>query len=142
MPRSAALLGISVSLATVACGTTIHPGLANALALGKGPPVDTSVHDVVANGNDSCERGFGPGPLRYQIPPCPGVERPAAAATVVGRVQGANGVVMPWVEHYYSRWSCPFLQSREDAAIAVGFVPRQAAASDGRSTALTCALPP
>jgi hypothetical protein len=56
MPRTVPLLGILMSLVPLACATTIYPGLANVPALGAGPVVDPSVHDVVANGGDSCER--------------------------------------------------------------------------------------
>jgi hypothetical protein len=107
MPRGTTLLGILACMTPLACGATVHPGLANAPALSNVPVADAAVQDVVANGRDSCERGLGPGPLRYQFPPCPGVERPAAVV-ITSRPRGMGDLYLPWVEHYYSRWSCPW----------------------------------
>jgi hypothetical protein len=141
MPRTAALFGMLMSLAPVACAGTVYPGLANASALGTSPTADVSVHDVVENGRDSCERGLGSGPLRYQIPSCPGVERRAADPTVVAnRAPSAKGIVMPWVEHYYSRWPC---SSREDEAdrVALARLASPYAASDLKLSRLICTMP-
>ena len=90
MSRSTALLGMLMSLAPLACATTVRPGLANVPALGSSLIADASVHDVVANGRDSCEQGLRPGPLRYQVPPCPGLVRGAADPNVAswGRLVG------------------------------------------------------
>jgi hypothetical protein len=140
MPRTAALLGILMSLAPLACGTTVHPGLANVPALGTSPVAGASVHDVVANGRDSCERGLRPGPLRYQVPPCPGVERPAADRTIANRAPSAKGIVMPWVEHYYSRWPCSSQKNEADRMTLARLAPRDAA-SDRALRGLTCAWP-
>jgi hypothetical protein len=114
MPRTAVLLGMLMSLTPIACATTIQPGLANAPALGSSPLADGSVRDVVANGRDSCERRLGPGPLRYQIPPCPGVERSAADPTFANRAPTAKGIVSPWVKHFYARWPCASSEMEPD----------------------------
>ena len=61
-----------ITLATLTgCGATGAVGLANAPALGRDTP-ETRVHDVIASGDDSCERSsFPPGEvLRGHIPPC------------------------------------------------------------------------
>jgi hypothetical protein len=142
MPRTAALLGMLMSLGPLACATTVYPGLANVPALGTGPAADASVHDVVANGRDSCERGLGPGPLRYQIPPCPGVERPAAGPTVVAnRAPSAKGIVMPWVEHYYSRWPCSSRENEADRMTLARLASPYAASDRNKLSRLNCAMP-
>jgi hypothetical protein len=53
----------------------IVPGLANAPVLPENEITD--VHDVVANGHDSCPRArvVAPDPLWDRYPPCPGTER-------------------------------------------------------------------
>jgi hypothetical protein len=138
MPRTAAMLGILMSVAPLSCATTV--GLANAPGLGSRPLADASVHDVVANGRDSCERGLRPGPLRYQVPPCPGVERPAAVRTVANRAPSAKGIVMPWVEHYYSGWPCSSRESEADRTTLARFAPPYAV-SDRALSRLTCDWP-
>jgi len=97
MHRVAALIGVLVSLTPVACATTVQPGLANAAALSTSPVTDASVHDVIANGRDSCQRGLGAGPLRHQFPPCPEVARPgpAPAPFVIRVAPPEKGFVMP-----------------------------------------------
>jgi hypothetical protein len=109
MARTAALFGMLTSLAPLAplaCATTVQPGLANVPATAIRPATDPGVQDLVANGRDSCERRLGPGPLRYQVPPCPGAERSAADPAVANQAPSANGIVMPWVEHDYAPWPC------------------------------------
>jgi hypothetical protein len=138
MPRTAAMVGILMSLAPLSCATTV--GLANAPALGASPRADAGVHDVVANGRDSCERGLGPGPLRYQVPPCPGVERPAADRTVTNPAPSAKGIVTPWVEHYYSPWPCSSQENDSDR-MTLARLASPHAAPDRASTGLTCAWP-
>jgi hypothetical protein len=143
MPRTAPLLGMVMSWAPLACAATIHPGLANVPALGTRPIADASVHDVVANGRDSCERGLGPGPLRYQLPPCRSVERLVVDSNVANSAPSAKGIVMPWVDHYYSRWPCA--SSKDEAGrmtlahLALG--PSYAASDGMLGSAKTCAGP-
>jgi hypothetical protein len=138
MPRTAAMLGILISLAPLSCETTV--GLANAPGLGNSPLADAAVHDVVANGRDSCERGLRPGLLRYQVPRCPGVERSAANATVANRAPSPKGIVMPWVEHYYSGWPCSSRENDADRMAFARLAPPHAA-SDHAMRRLTCAWP-
>ncbi len=53
------------------CASRVQAGLANAPALG-GATQEDRVHDVIANGRDSCERNAFPQGevLRGHIPPC------------------------------------------------------------------------
>ena len=62
---------IVAALCLTACSGVVQPGLANAPVLGGATP-ETRVHDVIANGHDSCERSMFPqgGVLRGQVPPC------------------------------------------------------------------------
>jgi hypothetical protein len=79
MERGASLAS-SLLLAAVAavagCGTArvVEPGLANAPAVPLNVTLD--VHDVIANGHDSCPRArvAAGDPLRYRYPACPGGE--------------------------------------------------------------------
>jgi hypothetical protein len=148
MPRNPALLGVVMALAPLACATTVNPGLANVPALGTSPIAGASVRDVIANGRDSCERGLGRGPLRDQLPPCPGVERPAIESTVANRVRqepsptapSSNGVVVPRVEPYYLRWPCFSSRNEADRSTLAHLAPPYAASDRGLSGE-TCALP-
>jgi hypothetical protein len=140
MPRTTALLGILMSLAPLACATTVRPGLANVPALGSSLVADASAHDVVANGRDSCERSLRPGPLRFQVPPCPGVVRGAPDPSVASRAPKAKGLVVPWVERYYSRWPCSSGEYEADRMTLARLAPPYAA-SDRALSGLTCARP-
>lgn len=105
MPRIVALVGTLMTLAPLACTTVVRPGLANAPAL-SGTPVDSRVHDAVANGRDSCERRLGSGPLRNEFPPCASDAR-AANPGMMNYPSSPKGPAMPWVQHYYyRRWPC------------------------------------
>jgi hypothetical protein len=66
-----AVSSVVAALCLSACGGVVQPGLANAPVLG-GATAETRVHDVIANGHDSCERSMFPqgGVLRGQVPPC------------------------------------------------------------------------
>jgi len=139
MRRAAALVGMLMSVGPLACATTVQPGLANAPALSTSPVADANVRDVIANGRDSCERGLGPGPLRYQIPACPRVERPAAAPAVIRVAPPAKGIVMPWVEHYYSRWPCSSPENEANGVTLASPAPPSTASDRGSS--LSCAGP-
>ena len=136
MPRTAALFAMLMSFAPLACATTVHPGLANAPALGGSPVADVTVHDVVANGRDSCERKLGPGPLRYEVPSCPPVERPVLPTIVVNPASSEKGIVMPWVEHYYSRAPCSWSDTEADRMTLVRQQPY--AVSDRPLGGLAC----
>jgi hypothetical protein len=138
MPRGVALVGMLVSLTAVGCAMTVQPGLANVPALSS-PVADASVHDVIANGRDSCERGFGAGPLRHQFPPCPGVERHAPTPVVIHVAPPENGFVMQWVEHFYSRWPCSAPEN-EANRVTLGRPESPYTASE-RGLSLSCVEP-
>jgi len=92
----------------VGCTSSLQPGLANAPRLGGTQLADERVSDVVSNGNDSCARSVGPGPLRGRLPPCPTTHPTRWAAAAPSSATGAGGsLVVPWVEHFYSGWPCP-----------------------------------
>jgi hypothetical protein len=73
---TSAVSSVVAALCLTACSSVVQPGLANAPALGGATP-ETRVHDVIANGHDSCERSMFPqgGVLRGQVPPCHGEGR-------------------------------------------------------------------
>jgi len=97
-----------IVFAFVGCGSSVQPGLANAPALSKVPSADERVTDVVANGHDACERNLGPGPLRYQAPPCPTVEEQGPTVRMFPRPSGATDAgAEEWLEHYWRGWPCP-----------------------------------
>jgi hypothetical protein len=134
IPRTIALVGM---LASLGCPTGVQPGLANVPVLSTSPVADANVHDVVANGRDSCERGQGPGPQRYQIPECAD-ERLATPPGVVS-VAPPSATVMPWLEHYYSRWPCAL--SEDQASRMTLTNPASPHAASDRGLILTCAGP-
>jgi hypothetical protein len=137
MLRNAALFSIvMMSLAPLGCATTVHPGLANAPALGGSPVADVRVHDVVANGRDSCERKLGPGPLRDEVPPCQTVERTPDSPVVTGPTSSEKVIVMPWVEHYYSRAACFSSENEPELMTMARTLPYTA--SDHPLSAMTC----
>jgi hypothetical protein len=107
MERVACMAFLSVALATASAGCMSTPafaplvpsvplppervvvGLASVPALPLEVPAfalegDTGVHDVVANGHDSCPDARSPAdPLRYRYPPCPQVEAPPPTPPLV-----------------------------------------------------------
>jgi hypothetical protein len=128
-----------VSLALSGCITTVHPGLTNVPTVNTSPVADANVRDAVANGRDSCERGLGPGALRYQIPACPGVERPPGLPAIITAAPTANGSVTPWVERCYARWA--FYFSGTEASRMTLANPASPFAASGHGPTLTCAGP-
>jgi hypothetical protein len=95
----------------------VQPGLANAPRLGGTAAPDDRINDVVSNGGDSCDRWAEQGPLRHRIPPCPSSPHPAASMwllTTSTAPQHPPGVVVPWLQHFYTQWSC----SRSEAPTA------------------------
>ncbi|MGD0526828.1 MAG: hypothetical protein ABSE49_16900 [Polyangiaceae bacterium] len=98
----------------VGCGASspLQPGLANAPRLGGTGLADERVSDVISNGNDSCARSTGPGPLRGRIPPCPTTHPTRWGNVAPSSATGASeSLVIPWVEHFYSGWPCPHATS-------------------------------
>jgi hypothetical protein len=65
-----ALVVALLALAWVSDGCSVHAGLSNAPTLGATPGAPRRVHDVIANGDDSCERLGSGSPLRGHAPPC------------------------------------------------------------------------
>jgi hypothetical protein len=90
------------------CAPAVQPGLTNAPALDGSRVVDPRVHDVIANGEDSCGRRLAPdpGPLRYRFLPCRRESSPTTSTAIVpsGAHDGGGGV--RWMEHYYFGWPC------------------------------------
>lgn len=112
MARWPVLVGFSIAVAPgwLGCASVppVTPGLANAPDLGGSAPVDERVHDVVANGRDSCESVTGRSPLRGHAPPCPTVTPPAAVAGPSPAVAvGEMSLAEPWLEHFYVGFPCP-----------------------------------
>jgi|HubBroStandDraft_1064217.scaffolds.fasta_scaffold303985_2 hypothetical protein len=69
-----------LALAWLSHGCSVHAGLSNAPTLGATPMAPRRAHDVIANGNESCERLSSGSPLRGHAPPC---EREAAPTSPV-----------------------------------------------------------
>ena len=107
------MIGKSAPLAAVLCtasllwGCAVHPGLANAPQLGRTADTDPRVHDAIANGPDSCGRALDPGPLRNRVIPCPHLSNAPSSSASFSPATNSNGIVRPWVEHFYWRWACP-----------------------------------
>ena len=103
-------------LASLGCAPAIQPGLANAPALGGTTVADTRVHDVIANGQDSCGRRLSPdpGPLRYRMPPCRSESVQRAPPAVSPSSMREEGGGLQWMKHYYFDWPC--VVKREEPA--------------------------
>lgn len=97
--------GAAVSLGTWFCACAVQPGLANAPQLGGSTVVDSRVHDVVADGPDSCGRKLDPGPLRNRIVPCPRLVHASTAKLPAGGTVDPFAVT-PWFLSHYVQWSC------------------------------------
>ncbi|MGO8995591.1 MAG: hypothetical protein ACLQVI_19960 [Polyangiaceae bacterium] len=86
MERAGRLMVFLFAIAGQAgCASTspLEPGLANVPAVPLGGPFD--VHDVIANGRDSCPgaRVASGDPLRYRYPACPGGETTPVNVTLL-----------------------------------------------------------
>ncbi len=86
---------VLTSALLMGCASSLQVGLANAPGLG-GATAETRVHDVIANGRDSCERSAFPqgDVLRGHIPPCAGTE-PVAVAPILPLTQQPNTLNPP-----------------------------------------------
>jgi len=71
-----------IALASVSSGCSVHAGLSNAPTLGATPGASRRVHDVIANGTDSCERLGSGSPLRGHEPSCDGEAAPRSPVPV------------------------------------------------------------
>jgi hypothetical protein len=84
-------VALAISLVALAAATSagcaaapaLTPGLANAPAVPLAETID--VHDVIANGHDSCPRArvAAGDPLRFRFPACPGGETSPGTTTLL-----------------------------------------------------------
>jgi len=101
-------MGTSIQLSMLACAclvgcaSSVQVGLANAPLLG-GATSETRVHDVIANGRDSCERSAFPQGqvLRGEIPPC-----------VIGEPVGTGIPDFRWLLPPARPWQVPGYRGR------------------------------
>jgi hypothetical protein len=87
----------------------VQTGLANAPRLGGAAAPDDRVSDVISTGGDSCGRWAEQGPLRHRIPPCPSAAHAAASMWLLTSSTAPAqppGVVVPWLQHFYTQWTC------------------------------------
>lgn len=104
-----AMSAVTLSCLTLACSHVVQPGLANAPANPTTPSVYAGIHDVIANGPESCSRRPEPGGAAYRLPPCPTSTGPALQKVPISGARPVTGSTpMQWLEHYHSRWSCRF----------------------------------
>jgi hypothetical protein len=99
-------LHISLLVCALAgCRSSMQVGLANAPVLVGATP-DARVHDVIANGQDACERSAFPpgGVLRGQLPPCGSSESVAKAPALPWTPAAPRAWISPF---YYSPGACP-----------------------------------
>ncbi len=111
--RTAVVMAMLMLFVPCGCAHRVQTGLSNAPALGGATAEDTRVHDVIANGRDSCGRRLDPGPLRHRIPPCPRLSRPAADPALVAPAPRSDDLVTPWLEHFYTGWPCRSLDETD-----------------------------
>jgi hypothetical protein len=110
--------------AALTLGCSVQPGLANVPQLGGTSVSESRIHDVIANGQDSCGRR-DPGPLRYRVMPCPPASRPPSRPPTPAPAANAKAVTTPWVEHYYAHWGCSQNgNERSSALFGAASVPR------------------
>lgn len=129
MSRWLLLAAWSLVPCVAGCGASVRAGLANAPKLGS--TGDESVHDAVANGQDSCAVGGGQGALRNRVPPCPGAARASSPTWTPSASEGLpeGALVVPWLKHFYVGWPCArSTESRSTARIAWDFTPVSATA--------------
>jgi len=121
MSRWLVLAACAMSMGGIGCSASVvQAGLANAPRHGGTGLVDERVHDVIANGDDSCDRWGEQGPLRNRIPPCPALAHPVVSTWL--QPSGANpysqGVVVPWLQHFYLGWPCPLPAAKAGRTLA------------------------
>jgi hypothetical protein len=112
------LTACAIGWLTVGCAPSVQPGLSNAPRLGGAAASEERVSDVVSNGGDSCGRWAEQGPLRYRMPPCPSAAHPAASMWLLTSSTAPvqpPAVVVPWLQHFYTQWSCSRPSTGRDA---------------------------
>jgi hypothetical protein len=116
MSRWPLLTVFSIAWPLAGCGWSLHPGLANVPRTDGLGPADDRIHDVVANGGDSCGLHAEQGPLRGRWPPCPAAAHPSAGALLLPASPGVNeSLVRPWLEHFYVGWPCARSTTRTES---------------------------
>jgi hypothetical protein len=104
MHRILASLAFVIVPSVLACGFTVQPGLANAPTWGGTTLADPRVHDVIANGPDSCGRKLDPGPLRYRVIPCPRASSSPSRTPSRASSPSPGAVIVPSVERHDAHW--------------------------------------
>ncbi len=96
---------IRVSICAFLVGCTSTVGLANAPLLTNGGTPETRVHDVIANGPDSCERSSFPQGevLKGHVPPCVKKERLARVPDFIWPPPPPSA----WISPLYPLGVCP-----------------------------------
>jgi hypothetical protein len=91
------------------CAPPVEFGLANGPRLGGNVLADEPVHDVISDGSDACGRFAEYGPLRGRMLACATVAHPVVGATLLPVAAGGKGegLVVPWLKHFYVGWPCP-----------------------------------
>jgi hypothetical protein len=107
MSRWPVLAASSIAL-LAGCVQSVGAGLANGPRLGGSSLSDEHVHDVISNSGDSCSGFAEHGPLRGRVPACAAVTHPAASAAFwpTATAGKADGLVVPWLKHFYVGWPC------------------------------------
>ena len=116
------LASVLMALAGCASARVVEPGLANAPAVPLAESID--VHDVIANGHDSCPRGrvAAGDPLFARYPPCAGRERtPTSAAFTMAPATPAEHTSALWNLHLHGLPPCegPRGESSVEVALAL-----------------------
>lgn len=101
-----ALIRVSVPMYAFLVGCTSTVGLANAPSLINGGTPETRVHDVIANGPDSCERSAFPQGevLKGHLPPCVKKERLARVPDFIWTPAPPPSA---WISPLYPLGVCP-----------------------------------
>jgi hypothetical protein len=109
MGRWLVFAACAMALGAAGCSASVvQAGLANAPRHGGTGLADERVHDVIANGDDSCDRWAEHGPLRHRVPPCPAMAHPVASTWLLpSAAGGSSSLVLPWLQHFYAGWACP-----------------------------------
>jgi hypothetical protein len=125
------VLGLFSMMLVSGCTPSLEVGLANAPALGRAGTSDDRVSDVISNGGDACGRHAERGPLRGHWPGCATATSRSGAASsrwlsptlrpeFTAGAPG-DGLVVPWLQHFYTGWPCPHPSASEAKTVAVAW---------------------